>query len=68
MDAGASEGTLTTRRVQLDRVKELLRRTDFPLSRIADLTGFNHFESMSRLFKAKTGMAPGQFRNQSRIS
>ncbi|MBN2581257.1 MAG: DNA-binding transcriptional regulator [Pirellulales bacterium] len=55
-------------RVQLNLVKELLRRTDFPLSRIAERTGFNHVESMCHLFKTAVGMTPGQFRKQSRIS
>ena len=55
-------------RVQLDRVKELLRQTDFPLVKIAQQTGFNHVESMCHLFKKTTGMTPGQFRRQSRAS
>ena len=55
-------------RVQLDRVKELLRQTDFPLIKIAQKSGFNHVESMCHLFKKTTDMTPGQFRKQSRAS
>ena len=51
-------------RLQLQRVKELLRETDFTLVRIADLTGFRHSEYMSVLFKRKEGMTPGQYRRK----
>ena len=49
-------------RVQLQRVKELLVSTDFPLSKIARLAGFNYAESMCNLFKKTTGQSPGQYR------
>jgi LacI family transcriptional regulator len=51
-------------RLQLDRVKQLLRETDFTLSRIADLAGFRHAEYMSVIFKRKTGRTPGAYRKQ----
>ena len=51
-------------RLQLRRVKELLRETDFTLVRIADLTGFRHAEYMNVLFKRKEGITPGQYRRQ----
>ena len=51
-------------RLQLRRVKELLRETDFTLFRIADLTGFRHSEYMSVLFKRKEGITPGQYRRK----
>ena len=51
-------------RLQLGRVKELLRETDFTLVRIADLTGFRHSEYMSVLFKRKEGITPGQYRRK----
>lgn len=51
-------------RLQLRRVKELLRETDFTLVRIADLTGFRHSEYMSVLFKRKEGLTPGQYRRK----
>ncbi len=53
-------------RVQLERVKELLRDTDFPLTRVSELAGFNYPECMMKLFKRKTGKTPGEFRSQLR--
>jgi len=53
-------------RVQLQRTKELLTRTDFPLAKIAGLAGFNYVESMCNLFKATTGRTPGSYRKESR--
>ncbi|MEO6004615.1 MAG: DNA-binding transcriptional regulator [Opitutus sp.] len=50
------------RRVQLARVKELLLETDLPLKTIAGMTGFEHLEYMSVVFKRQTGESPGQFR------
>jgi len=52
-------------RVQFDRVKQLLARTDYPLAKIAQLTGFRHVENLCYLFKKKTGRTPGQYRNES---
>jgi LacI family transcriptional regulator len=51
-------------RLQLERVKQLLRETDFTLSHIADLAGFRHAEYMSVMFKRKVGQTPGAFRKQ----
>lgn len=52
-------------RVKLERVKELLARTDWPLWRIARDAGFPHIEPLCRLFKRKTGLTPGAFRKRS---
>ncbi len=49
-------------RVQLDRVEQLLRDTDLPLTKIAQRTGFNYVECMMKLFKRKTGKTPTEFR------
>ncbi len=53
-------------RVQLGHVKRLLTMTDYPLAKIAQLTGFCYVESMSALFKNTVGQAPGQYRRQNR--
>jgi LacI family transcriptional regulator len=50
------------RRVQLRRIRQLLLETDFPLKRIAELTGFEHMEYMCVLFKRLTGVSPGSYR------
>ena len=51
-------------RVRIERAMELLRGTDFPLTKIADLSGFLHQESLCKMFKLKTGATPGQYRRQ----
>ena len=50
------------RRVQIERVMQLLSTTTLPLAKIAQMTGFPHIESMCRLFKQKTGVTPGRYR------
>jgi LacI family transcriptional regulator len=52
------------RRIRLERIKELLVETDLTLERIAELSGFEHPEYMSVLFKRETGQTPGRYRNQ----
>ena len=49
------------RRVQLRKIRQLLLETDFPLKRIAELTGFEHMEYMCVLFKRMTGISPGSY-------
>ena len=51
-------------RVRLNRVKQLLAETDFPLSDIAEKVGLDHVEHLSRIFKIRTGMTPSDFRTQ----
>jgi LacI family transcriptional regulator len=51
-------------RVQVNRVAELLTTTNLTLENIADRTGFHHVESMSRIFKRRQGLAPGQYRSK----
>lgn len=52
------------RRVQIAKVKQLLIDTDFPLKRIAELTGFEHSEYMCVVFKRLTAEPPGMFRKR----
>ncbi len=49
-------------RVQIDRVMRLLSTTKLPLTKIAELAGFRHMESLCRLFKQRTGVTPGHYR------
>lgn len=49
-------------RVRLDRVCRLLVESDLPLAEVAQKAGFEHPEYMSRLFKKKMGITPGEFR------
>ncbi|MEM7231618.1 MAG: XylR family transcriptional regulator [Planctomycetota bacterium] len=55
-------------RVRLERVAELLRTTDWNLSRVAENAGFAHTEYMSTLFKNKRGETPGAYRTRARDS
>lgn len=52
------------RRVQGSRIKQLLTETDFTLERISELSGFEHPEYMSVVFKRLFGQTPGQYRKQ----
>jgi LacI family transcriptional regulator len=53
-------------RVQILRVKELLGETDLPLAEIAERAGFRYVEYLSTVFRSKTGMPPGAYRNEHR--
>jgi len=48
--------------IRLRALKRLLVETDHPLEHVANLAGFEYHEYMSRFFKKRTGMTPGQFR------
>jgi LacI family transcriptional regulator len=52
------------RLAQISRVKQLLTETDFTLERIAELSGFEHPEYMSVVFKRVCGQTPGRHRRQ----
>jgi LacI family transcriptional regulator len=53
-------------RVKIERVKQLLAVTSYPLQRVADLAGFEHSEHMGSLFRRKTGQTPGEYRSAKR--
>jgi LacI family transcriptional regulator len=55
-------------RVRLNRAKQLLTETDFPLSVVAEKVGLVHAEYLSVIFKKKTGLTLVQFRNRSRVA
>ncbi|HYC58633.1 MAG TPA: helix-turn-helix transcriptional regulator [Thermoanaerobaculia bacterium] len=50
------------RRCRIDRVSELLRRSDLPLSHIALITGFADQSQMTKAFRSVTGLTPSMFR------
>jgi LacI family transcriptional regulator len=56
------------RLVQIKRCKELLHSTSLSLEKIAGLTGFEHPEYMSVVFKRETGETPGKFRSRQAAS
>jgi LacI family transcriptional regulator len=55
------------RRMQVARIKQLLFETDFPLKKIAELTGFEHVEYMCVVFKRLTSHSPGAFRKKFKV-
>jgi LacI family transcriptional regulator len=55
-------------RVRMNRAKQLLAETDFPLSWIAEKIGLEHTEYLSVIFKKRTGMTPAGFRAKSRVA
>ncbi|HWL10328.1 MAG TPA: DNA-binding transcriptional regulator [Planctomicrobium sp.] len=50
------------RKVQLQRVMQLLNETELPLKQIAKLTGFPHLEYLNYFFKRTVGQTPGDYR------
>jgi len=50
----------------LEKAKEKLSTTDLTISEIAYQLGFEHLQSFSKLFKAKTQLSPLQFRQSFR--
>lgn len=52
-------------RIKLDRTKHLLMDSDLTMNVITEKAGFESQEYMSRVFKKKFGLTPGQFRAQS---
>jgi len=46
----------------IERSKQLLIETRLPVSEIAYQLGFQYSQHFTRLFKAKTGMTPNQYR------
>jgi len=54
------------RRVQLERVKELLVNSDYKLEKIADMTGFSSAQYLAGLFHRVVGVTPGSWRSNGR--
>jgi LacI family transcriptional regulator len=52
------------RSVQLQKIKQLLSETDYTLAYVAELTGFEHPEYMSVMFKRITHLTPKQYRQK----
>jgi LacI family transcriptional regulator len=51
------------RQTQIKHIKRLLLETDWPLERIAELTGFEYPEYMMVLFKREVGQTPTEYRH-----
>jgi LacI family transcriptional regulator len=55
-------------RLRMERVKELLVNTDWPLAQIARKTGFKHSEYLHRSFTKRIGTTPGKFRKRAKLA
>ncbi len=55
-------------RVRLNRAKQLLVETDFPIATIAEKIGLEHTEYLSVIFKKKVGVTPAEFRYRVRAA
>lgn len=51
-------------KIKLDRAKELLIRTDLPISEISTRCGFENIPYFSYLFKKQVDVSPGEFRKR----
>ncbi len=52
-------------RVRLELARRLLAETDLKLAAVAQKSGFRHAQRLCERFKAKVGMTPGDYRDQS---
>ena len=50
--------------LKISRAKELIRNTDMNLSQISEELGFSSLHYFSRLFKAKTGKTPSEYKTK----
>jgi len=55
------------RALKMERAKELLLRTDEPIARVAELSGFQDYRYFSRAFRSYTGMLPTDFRRTGEV-
>ncbi|MCB1123285.1 MAG: helix-turn-helix transcriptional regulator, partial [Verrucomicrobiae bacterium] len=56
------------RTVQIQKVKQLLRETNYTLSHIAELVGFEHPEYLSVVFKKLVKITPNQYRKKAAVT
>ena len=54
------------RHAQVHRIKQLLAETEHSLAEIAEITGFEHPEYMSVVFKRLTSTTPSAYRRKSK--
>lgn len=56
------------RSVQIQKIKQLLKETNYTLAHIAEIAGFDHPEYMSVVFKKQLKMTPIQYRKKVAVS
>jgi len=52
----------------VEKAKDLLLSEDDPISGVAYKLGFNYPHYFSRLFKARTGMTPNEYRSRTMLN
>lgn len=55
-------GYIMNRRVE--KARELLKNTDLPINAVALETGYDNFAYFARVFRARTGMSPNEYRKE----
>ncbi|NMA23721.1 MAG: AraC family transcriptional regulator [Spirochaetales bacterium] len=50
---------------KIDRIKDLLKSTEYPLKKIAEIVGISNEYSLIRFFKRETGKTPNEYRRPS---
>lgn len=54
--------TIYIQNKRLAKAKELLRETEYPISKIAEMVGYDNISYFSKLFRQKIGCQPGEYR------
>jgi LacI family transcriptional regulator len=54
-------------RLRLEKAKQLLSETDWPLSKVAELAGYADCSYLHQIFKRQVGMTPARFRRHVRM-
>ncbi|TFH52873.1 AraC family transcriptional regulator [Actinomyces viscosus] len=65
--AGITFSALVRRR-RIARTCHLLRRTDLPVARVADLSGYTNLANFNRRFRDETGTTPSSYRKASQAA
>jgi AraC-like DNA-binding protein len=53
-------------KTRLREAKRLLRKTEMPLNKVAEMSGYYDASYLSKVFKKEVGITPGQYRLNSR--
>ncbi len=59
--------TIYIQNKRLAKAKELLKQTDYSISKVAEMVGYDNVSYFSKLFRQKVGCQPGKYRTNSDI-
>lgn len=60
--------TIYIQNKRLSKAKQLLRETDYPISKIAEMVGYDNISYFSKLFRQKIGCQPGEYRKNGALT